>query len=56
LLRTAGLPEVISRSPSEYEEKAIDLVASPMRLAQLRHTPRQRDTLLFDTERYTRNL
>jgi predicted O-linked N-acetylglucosamine transferase (SPINDLY family) len=27
-----------------------------VRLAQLRHTLRQRDTLLFDTERYTRNL
>jgi predicted O-linked N-acetylglucosamine transferase (SPINDLY family) len=56
LLRTAGLPELIAHSPSEYEEKAIDLAANPVRLAQLRHTLRQRDTLLFDTERYTRNL
>jgi len=56
LLRTAGLPELIAHSPSEYEERAIDLAASPVRLAQLRHTLRQRDTLLFDTERYTRNL
>jgi predicted O-linked N-acetylglucosamine transferase (SPINDLY family) len=56
LLRTAGLPELIARSPSEYEEKAIDLAANPARLTQLRHTLNARDTSLFDTERYTRNL
>jgi predicted O-linked N-acetylglucosamine transferase (SPINDLY family) len=56
LLRTAGLPELIARSPSEYEEKAIDLAAYPARLTQLRDKLKGRDTSLFDTERYTRNL
>jgi predicted O-linked N-acetylglucosamine transferase (SPINDLY family) len=56
LLRSAGLPELIAQSPSEYEEKAIDLAANPARLVQLRRVLEGRDTLLFDTERYTRNL
>ena len=56
LLRTVGVPELIARSPSEYEEKAIDLAANPARLLQLRRTLQERDTSLFDTERYTRNL
>jgi predicted O-linked N-acetylglucosamine transferase (SPINDLY family) len=56
LLCTAGLPELIARSPSEYEEKAIDLAANPARLARLRQALKQRDTSLFDTERYMRNL
>jgi predicted O-linked N-acetylglucosamine transferase (SPINDLY family) len=56
LLRTAGLPELIARSASEYEEKAVDLAADPARLRQLRRTLEGRDTSLFDTERYTRNL
>jgi predicted O-linked N-acetylglucosamine transferase (SPINDLY family) len=56
LLRTAGLPELIARSASEYEEKAVDLAANSAQLIQLRNTLRQRETSLFDTERYTRNL
>jgi predicted O-linked N-acetylglucosamine transferase (SPINDLY family) len=56
LLRTAGLPELIARSPSEYEEMAIGLAANPARLTQLRRMLQKRDTPLFDTERYTRNL
>jgi predicted O-linked N-acetylglucosamine transferase (SPINDLY family) len=56
LLRTAGLPELIARSPSEYEEKAVELAANPARLGQIRLALKERYTSLFDTERYTRNL
>jgi protein O-GlcNAc transferase len=56
LLHTAGLPELIARSPAEYEEKAIALAADPARLGQMRRALLGRDTSLFDTERYARNL
>jgi predicted O-linked N-acetylglucosamine transferase (SPINDLY family) len=56
LLRTVGLPELIAGSPLQYEEKAVELAADPARLGQLRRKLAVRDTSLFDTERYTRNL
>ena len=56
LVRTVGLPELIAGSPSQYEEKALELAADPVRLSQLRSRLALRDTSLFDTERYTRNL
>jgi predicted O-linked N-acetylglucosamine transferase (SPINDLY family) len=55
LLRTAGLPELIAGSPSDYEVKAQELAANPARLGQLRRAITQKSTL-FDTERYTRDL
>ena len=36
LLRTVGLPELVADSPSEYEEKAVELAADPVRLAARR--------------------
>jgi predicted O-linked N-acetylglucosamine transferase (SPINDLY family) len=56
LLRTVGMPELIAGSPLQYEEKAVELAADPVRLGQLRRKLAVRDTPLFDTERYTRNL
>ena len=56
MLRTLGLPELIADSPSQYEEKAVELAAGPARLAQLRHQLAQRNTPLFDTKHYTGNL
>jgi predicted O-linked N-acetylglucosamine transferase (SPINDLY family) len=56
LVRTVGLPELIAASPSQYEETAVELAADPVRLGQLRRKLALRDTPLFDTERYTRNL
>jgi predicted O-linked N-acetylglucosamine transferase (SPINDLY family) len=56
LLSTAGLHELIARSPSQYEEKALELAADPVRLGRLRSKLALRDAPLFDTERYTRNL
>jgi predicted O-linked N-acetylglucosamine transferase (SPINDLY family) len=56
LVRTVGLPELIAASPSQYEETAVELAADPARLGQLRRKLALRDTPLFDTEHYTRNL
>jgi predicted O-linked N-acetylglucosamine transferase (SPINDLY family) len=56
LLRTAGLPELIAGSPSQYEETALQLAADPVRLGRLRRKLAERDTSLFDTEQYTRNI
>jgi predicted O-linked N-acetylglucosamine transferase (SPINDLY family) len=56
LVRTVGLPELIAASPSQYEETAVELAADPARLGQLRRKLALRDTSLFDTEHYTRNL
>jgi predicted O-linked N-acetylglucosamine transferase (SPINDLY family) len=56
LVRTVGLPELIAGSPSQYEETAVELAADPVRLGQLRHKLALRDTPLFDTEHYARNL
>jgi predicted O-linked N-acetylglucosamine transferase (SPINDLY family) len=56
LVRTAGLPELIADSPSQYEEKAVELAADPVRLGELRRKLALRETPLFDTEHYTRNI
>lgn len=56
LVHTVGLPELIATSAADYEEKAHALAANPAQLAQLRHKLAQRDTTLFDTAQYTRNL
>jgi protein O-GlcNAc transferase len=56
LVRTVGLPELIAASLSQYEEMAVGLAADPARLGQLRRKLALRDTPLFDTEHYTRNL
>jgi predicted O-linked N-acetylglucosamine transferase (SPINDLY family) len=55
-VRTVDLPELIAASPSQYEETAVELAADPVRLGQLRRKLALRDTPLFDTEHYTRNL
>ena len=56
LMRTVGLPELIASSPSQYEEKAVELAADPARLGEFRRKLAQRNTPLFDTKRYTRHL
>jgi predicted O-linked N-acetylglucosamine transferase (SPINDLY family) len=56
LLRTADLPELIAGSPSQYEDRAVELAADAARLGQLRRKLAMRGTPLFDTARYTRNL
>jgi predicted O-linked N-acetylglucosamine transferase (SPINDLY family) len=56
LLGTAQLPELIARTPAQYEAKALELAADAAQLGQLRRKLAMRNTQLFDTARYTRNL
>jgi predicted O-linked N-acetylglucosamine transferase (SPINDLY family) len=56
LLRTANLPELIAGSPSQYEKRALELAADAAQLGRLRRKLAMRDTPLFDTARYTKNL
>jgi protein O-GlcNAc transferase len=58
LLSAAGMAELITSSPSEYEARARGLAADPAALTALRaKLARNRDTSpLFDTERITRQL
>lgn len=58
LLHAAGLPELICHDLQEYETRALELAASPDRLAELR-TRWQAQRLscrLFDTRRFCRHL
>jgi len=58
LLQTIGLPELVTRSLGEYEERAIALARDPEQLAAIREKlAGRRDTSpLFDTRRFTRDL
>ncbi len=58
LLRTAGLPELVTFSLQEYERRALELLSSPARLAELRSRVEEarQCSALFDTGRYTRSL
>ena len=58
LLHALGLPELITRSLSDYEEKALSLATDAVALADLKaKLARQRKIApLFDTARFTRNL
>jgi protein O-GlcNAc transferase len=58
LLRAAGLPELITTAPQEYEALATELAKDRSRLAQLAARLRhgREAAPLFATERYTRHL
>ncbi len=58
LLHTIDLPELVTDSISQYEDLAAALAADHIRLAQIRSRLSQNrlTSVLFDTERYTRNL
>jgi predicted O-linked N-acetylglucosamine transferase (SPINDLY family) len=58
LLRTIGLPQLITTSISQYEDVATELASDRGRLSGIRQQlARSRlTTALFDTERYTKNL
>jgi predicted O-linked N-acetylglucosamine transferase (SPINDLY family) len=56
LLCTAGLPEFVAGSTEQYEEKAVELAKNPTGIRAARRKLAQRDTPLFDTEMYTRNI
>lgn len=58
LLTAAGLPDLVTHSLAEYEDKALALATNPTRLGELhQHLVAIRGTsAVFDTERYCRNL
>lgn len=57
LLGAAGLSELITTSPEEYERVALDLALHPGRLRPLRERLCDRESLpLFDTPSFCRNL
>ncbi|MGA7985187.1 MAG: hypothetical protein WCA01_08420, partial [Burkholderiales bacterium] len=58
LLQSVGLPELIARSPEEYETLALDLARDQRLLSGLRArlAASRRSAPLFDTDRSCRNL
>jgi predicted O-linked N-acetylglucosamine transferase (SPINDLY family) len=58
LLKSVHLPELVARSPAEYEELAIELATNPRKLAAIRaKLDRERlNAPLFDTSLFTRHL
>jgi predicted O-linked N-acetylglucosamine transferase (SPINDLY family) len=58
LLCAVGLPELITESLSQYEDRACGLAEDPAGIAQLRRrlSEDRSSAPLFDTEKYTRNL
>ena len=58
LMSAVGLPELITRSLSEYEDLAVGLATDPERLRHMRAALAQNrsTTSLFDTARYVKNL
>ena len=58
LLTTAGIPELITYTAEEYEQRARELASNPETLAQIkkRLADNRMKCPLFDTTRYTRNI
>jgi predicted O-linked N-acetylglucosamine transferase (SPINDLY family) len=58
LLTAAGLPELITRTPEDYEATALALARDPGRLRALREklAANRATAPLFDTARFTRGL
>jgi protein O-GlcNAc transferase len=58
LLRTAGMPELISYSIEEYEAQALDLATNPHKLSEIKNklTGQLLTSPLFDIVRYTQDL
>jgi predicted O-linked N-acetylglucosamine transferase (SPINDLY family) len=58
LLRSIGLPELVTTSLSQYEDLAVELALNPARLAEIRQRlARNRlTTPLFDSRSFVRHL
>jgi predicted O-linked N-acetylglucosamine transferase (SPINDLY family) len=58
LLRTFGLPELITETPEQYEALAVELAMNPARLATIRRTlvKLSVETPLFEAPSFTRHL
>jgi predicted O-linked N-acetylglucosamine transferase (SPINDLY family) len=57
-LGAAGLPELVAATLPDYERRALELIHTPERLAELKQRllSSRLDTPLFDTTRYCRQL
>lgn len=58
LLKAVDLPELVTRTPDDYERMAFDLATNPVRLAALREKlgANRLKAPLFDTMRFTRHI
>jgi protein O-GlcNAc transferase len=58
LLNAIGLPELITKTPEEYERMAIDLAMHPEKLAAIKRklASNRLTTPLFDTKLFTRHI
>jgi predicted O-linked N-acetylglucosamine transferase (SPINDLY family) len=58
LLNAIGLPELITTTQSEYEDKAIELAMNPQKLASIKQklASNRLTAPLFNTPRFTKNL
>jgi predicted O-linked N-acetylglucosamine transferase (SPINDLY family) len=58
LLHAIGLPELVTRTPEDYEALAVDLARRPEKLAQLRGklAANRLSTPLFDSKGFARDL
>ena len=58
LLEAAGLPELITETPDDYEQRAVALANDPAGLATLRQrlSQNRHRCALFDTERFRRHI
>lgn len=58
LLRTLGVPELVTTSMTDYERQAVQLATDPVRLASIRRkvAANRLTTPLFDTALFTRNI
>jgi protein O-GlcNAc transferase len=58
LLNAIELPELITATPTQYENLAVQLAENPRHLAQIRQklARNRRETSLFDTSAFTKHL
>lgn len=58
LLTAAGLPELIARTPQDYENKAVELASNPQACARMKQqlAVSKAGGVLFDTPKFVRNL
>ncbi|MEY4965582.1 MAG: hypothetical protein RL274_1165 [Pseudomonadota bacterium] len=56
MLHAAGLPELVTENAQDYENRALELAQDPARLKSLREKLAGRNSALFDTPRFARDI
>jgi len=58
LLRAAGLPELVTTTPEQFEARAVELATGPAELDRIRHRlqANRAKAALFDTPRFARHI